>query len=125
MRRLASVAAILALATAGVAALPHDANAWWRGGGVGIGIYLPPVIVGPPAYTRRHPPITRRRRPITHRRSTTRRPRPIMRRPATIGCPPIGKAATGSAATGARVRSSAVDPTLDVIRPLHQRLRLR
>ena len=50
MRRLASIAAILGLATVGVAALPHDANAWWRGGGVGIGIYLPPVILGPPAY---------------------------------------------------------------------------
>ncbi len=51
MKRLASVAAILGLATVGVAAMPPDANAWWRGGyGYGIGIYVPPIYVAPPAY---------------------------------------------------------------------------
>jgi len=45
--RLASVAAVLALATAGVAAVPQDAKAWWHGG-FGVGIYVPPVVVAPP-----------------------------------------------------------------------------
>lgn len=50
MKRFASVAAVLGLAAVGVAALPHDAKAWWRGGGIGIGIYVPPVYLAPPAY---------------------------------------------------------------------------
>lgn len=27
--------------------MPHDAKAWWRGG-VGIGIWVPPVYAAPP-----------------------------------------------------------------------------
>ena len=51
MKRFASVAAILGLAAVGVAAVPHDANAWWRGGyGYGIGVYVPPIYLAPPAY---------------------------------------------------------------------------
>ena len=45
--RLASVAAVLALAAVGVAAVPHEAKAWWRDG-FGVGIYVPPVVVAPP-----------------------------------------------------------------------------
>jgi hypothetical protein len=45
--KLASVAAVLGLALVGVAAAPHDALAWWRGG-YGLGVYGPPVIVAPP-----------------------------------------------------------------------------
>jgi hypothetical protein len=37
MTRLASVAAILGLAAVGVAIMPHDAKAWWRGG-IGLGV---------------------------------------------------------------------------------------
>jgi hypothetical protein len=52
-KRLASMAAVVGLAAAGVTALPHDANAWWRGG-IGVGIWVPPVIVVPPVYA---PPV--------------------------------------------------------------------
>jgi hypothetical protein len=47
MRRLASVVGVLGLALLGVAALPHKAEAWWRGG-VGFGVVLPPVVYAPP-----------------------------------------------------------------------------
>ncbi len=46
-KRLTSVAAVLGLAAIGIAAVPHDALAWWRGG-YGVGVYIPPVVVGPP-----------------------------------------------------------------------------
>lgn len=46
-KRISAVAAVAALAAVGVTAMPHDANAWWRGG-VGIGVWVPPVIVAPP-----------------------------------------------------------------------------
>ena len=56
MKRLASVAAVVGLAAVGVAALPHNANAWWRGG-YGFGIFIPPPIyVAPPAYYPPPPP---------------------------------------------------------------------
>jgi len=42
MKRLASVAAIAGLAALGVAAVPHDANAWVR-----FGVVVPPVVIGP------------------------------------------------------------------------------
>jgi hypothetical protein len=45
VRGLASVAAVLGLAVAGIMVAPHDAQAWWRGG---YGVYVPPVVVGPP-----------------------------------------------------------------------------
>jgi hypothetical protein len=56
-RRVGAVLAIAGLAAIGIAALPGKAEAWWRGGccAVGIGIGLPPVVVGPPAY---YPPPT-------------------------------------------------------------------
>lgn len=47
MKRVASVAAVAGLAAIGVASMPHDANAWWRGG-VGVGVWVPPVVVAPP-----------------------------------------------------------------------------
>jgi len=49
MKRLGSVAVILGLATVGVAAMPHQANAWWRYGWGGVRIWAPPVVVAPPA----------------------------------------------------------------------------
>jgi hypothetical protein len=49
IKRFGTVAAVAALAALGVAALPQQANAWWRGG-VGVGIWVPPVVVAPPAY---------------------------------------------------------------------------
>jgi hypothetical protein len=49
LKRLGSVAAVAGLAAVGVAAMPHDANAWWRGG-FGVGVWVPPVVVGPPVY---------------------------------------------------------------------------
>ncbi|MDR3532010.1 MAG: hypothetical protein P4L90_15855 [Rhodopila sp.] len=49
-KRVASVAGVLGLAVLGVAAMPHDAKAWWRGG-FGVGIVVPPVVVAPaPVY---------------------------------------------------------------------------
>jgi hypothetical protein len=38
-------AAIFGLAVVGIAVMPQQAKAWWRGG-VGVGIYVPPVVVG-------------------------------------------------------------------------------
>ena len=52
-RRLSALAALAALVGIGVTALPGHAEAWWRGGwccGVGIGLFVPPVVVAPPAY---------------------------------------------------------------------------
>jgi hypothetical protein len=49
LKRLGSVAAVAGLAVVGIAAAPHPANAWWRGG-FGVGIVLPPVVVAPPVY---------------------------------------------------------------------------
>ncbi len=52
-RTLCTFLAIAGLAAVGIAALPGKAEAWWRGGwccGVGIGIAIPPVVVGPPVY---------------------------------------------------------------------------
>lgn len=45
LKRLGTVALIAGLACVGVAAVPHDANAWWRGG---VGVWVPPVVVAPP-----------------------------------------------------------------------------
>jgi hypothetical protein len=47
LKRLGTVAVVAGLAYVGVAAMPHDANAWWRGG-IGVGIWVPPVVVAPP-----------------------------------------------------------------------------
>ncbi len=49
LKRLGTVCAVATLAVAGTAAMPHEAKAWWRGG-VGIGIWVPPVVVAPPIY---------------------------------------------------------------------------
>lgn len=53
IRKLASIASVFGLAAIGVAVMPHDAKAWWRGG-FGVGIVVPPVVVGPPIYA---PPV--------------------------------------------------------------------
>jgi len=45
--RWASAAAVFGLAAIGMAVAPYQAKAWWHGG-VGVGIYVPPVVVGPP-----------------------------------------------------------------------------
>jgi len=49
LKRLGGVAAVVGLAAVGIAAMPHDANAWWRGG-YRVGIWVPPVVVAPPPY---------------------------------------------------------------------------
>jgi hypothetical protein len=56
MRVLASVPAILGLAALGIAAMPHDAKAWWRSG-IGIGVWVPPVVVVPPPVAYAPPPV--------------------------------------------------------------------
>ena len=48
LKRLGGVVAVAGLAAVGPA-MPHDANAWWSGG-VGVGIWVPPVVVAPPVY---------------------------------------------------------------------------
>jgi hypothetical protein len=40
LQHLGTVAAVVGLAAIGVAAMPQDANAWWRDG-VGVGIWVP------------------------------------------------------------------------------------
>ncbi len=54
-RRLGAIGAVAGLAALGVAAMPGQAQAWWRGPGFGIGIALPPIVVAPPVYA--PPPI--------------------------------------------------------------------
>jgi hypothetical protein len=51
-KRLTSIAAVLGLAMAGVMAMPHDANAWWR-----RGVWIEPVIVVPPPVYYARPPV--------------------------------------------------------------------
>ena len=53
MKRFGAVAAVAGLVAVGVTAMPAKAEAWWRGGGccgIGIGVYLPPVVIAPPVY---------------------------------------------------------------------------
>jgi hypothetical protein len=47
-KRLGAISAVAGLAALGVAAMPGQANAWWRGPGIGIGLWVPPVVVAPP-----------------------------------------------------------------------------
>ncbi|HQT77197.1 MAG TPA: hypothetical protein PLD10_09120 [Rhodopila sp.] len=54
LKRIGAMATVAGLAAVGVAAVPHDAKAWWRGG-YGVGVVLPPVVVAPPVYA--PPPI--------------------------------------------------------------------
>jgi hypothetical protein len=50
-KRLGAISAVAGLAAIGVAAMPGQAQAWWRGPGIGIGIWVPPVVVAPaPVY---------------------------------------------------------------------------
>jgi hypothetical protein len=49
LKRVGSVAVVAGLAAVDVAAMPQNANAWWSGG-VGVGIWVPPVVVAPPVY---------------------------------------------------------------------------
>jgi hypothetical protein len=63
LKRLGSVVAVLGLAAIGTLAAPHQANAWWRGG-VGIGIWVPPVVVAPPVYAA--PPVVYAPPPVAY-----------------------------------------------------------
>jgi hypothetical protein len=63
LKRLGTMAAVAGLALVGVAAMPHNANAWWRGG-VGIGIWVPPVVVAPPVYV--PPPVVYAPPPVVY-----------------------------------------------------------
>jgi hypothetical protein len=47
LKRVATLGAVAGMAALGVIAMPHQANAWWRGG-YGVGIWVPPVVVAPP-----------------------------------------------------------------------------
>jgi hypothetical protein len=49
LKRFGTVAAVAGLAAVGVAAMPHDAKAWWQGG-FGVGVWMPPIVVAPPVY---------------------------------------------------------------------------
>ena len=50
-KRLGAISAVAGLAAIGVAAMPGQAQAWWRGPGIGVGIWVPPVVVAPaPVY---------------------------------------------------------------------------
>ena len=93
VKRLGGVAVVAGLAAVGVAAMPHEANAWWRGG-VGVGVWVPPVVVGPPIYPA--PPVAYVPPPAYYRRQ------PTTRRRTAYGCPRTGKALIGCKATGPR-----------------------
>jgi len=60
-RRLGVIAAVAGMAMVGVASLPRPAEAWWRGPwccGIGIGVFVPPVVVAPaPVYAYAPPPV--------------------------------------------------------------------
>jgi hypothetical protein len=56
MKRLGTLAVVAGLAAVGVAAAPHEAKAWWRGGW-GVGIWVPPVVVAPPPVYYAPPPV--------------------------------------------------------------------
>jgi len=50
-KRLGAISAVAGLAALGVAAMPGQAQAWWRGPGIGIDLWIPPVVVAPaPVY---------------------------------------------------------------------------
>ena len=62
LKRLGSVAAVGALALAGILATPHDAKAWVRWG---VGVWVPPVVVAPaPVYV--HPPVVYAPPPVAY-----------------------------------------------------------
>jgi hypothetical protein len=57
-RKITATCAVLGLAAIGVAADPAEANAWWRNyNGYGYGVYVPPVVVAPPAAYYARPPV--------------------------------------------------------------------
>jgi hypothetical protein len=92
LRRLGGVAMVAGLVAVGVAAMPHEANAWWRGG-FGVGVWVPPVVVGPPVYP---PPPVYAPPPVAY----VAPPPAIIRHHVGYGCPHIGKALIGCKATG-------------------------
>jgi hypothetical protein len=49
LKRLGAAAAVAGLAAIGIAAVPHEAKAWWRGG-FGVRVWVPPVVMAPPVY---------------------------------------------------------------------------
>jgi hypothetical protein len=63
LKRLGAVASVLGLAAIGTFAMPHQANAWWRGG-YGVGIWVPPVVVAPPVYA--PPPVVYAPPPVAY-----------------------------------------------------------
>jgi hypothetical protein len=60
-KRIASIAAVLGLAAAGVAAMPHEANAWWR-----RGVWIAPVVVAPPPVYYAGPPVVYAAPPVPY-----------------------------------------------------------
>jgi hypothetical protein len=46
-KHIGTAAAVAVLAVVGMTAMPGAAHAWWRGG-MGVGIWVPPVVVAPP-----------------------------------------------------------------------------
>jgi hypothetical protein len=56
-KRLAAISAVAGLAALGVAAMPGQAHAWWRGPGIGFGLWVPPVVVAPPPVYYAPPPV--------------------------------------------------------------------
>jgi len=56
LKRIGTLMAVAGLAAIGIAAAPHEAKAWWRGG-YGVGIWIPPVVVAPPPVYYAPPPV--------------------------------------------------------------------
>ena len=51
-RKIAAICTVAGLATIGTAVAPKPANAWWYNHGCcwgGFGVFVPPVVVAPPA----------------------------------------------------------------------------
>jgi hypothetical protein len=57
-RKITLACAVAGLAAIGTAAAPKPANAWWHhyGWGWGVGVYVPPIVVAPPAPAYYAPP---------------------------------------------------------------------
>jgi hypothetical protein len=63
-KRFRTLGALAGMAALGSIALPGSAHAWWRGG-VGVGIWVPPVVVAPaPVYV--PPPVYYAPPPVTY-----------------------------------------------------------
>ena len=109
-KRIAAVGAVAGLAALGVAAMPSQANAWWRGPGFGISLWVPPVVVAPaPVYAPppvyyAPPPASYAPPPASLRCAARRVLRWAAAVPARVGAAALGERRLGCRSLGVTVR---------------------